>query len=174
VVVVAVAVGVVVWLLVDSGGGSSHRAAAPNAQTRAVPVAASIPQLRALASRAGHPIYWLGPKAGFTYELTQTGDGKIYVRYLPAGVQIGINVPNYATVATYPQANGFTTVMQASKLKGEWIHHIRRGGLAVASPALPKSVYFSYPNAPFMVEVFDPTPNHARVLLTTGQVRPIP
>lgn len=174
-VAVVVAVGVVVWLLASGGGGSSsHKAGTPPAPTRATPVAASIAQLQALVARQTHPLYWLGPKAGDTYELTQTSDGKIYIRYLPPGIQLGINVPNYVTVATYPQADGFATVTQASKLKGEWIHKIRRGGLAVASPALPKSVYFSYPGAKFMVEVYDPTPNHARTLLTSGQVRPIP
>jgi hypothetical protein len=137
-------------------------------------VAATVTQLKALAARTPHPLYWLGPKPGYTYELTQTSDAKIYVRYLPPGVQLGVNAPNYVTVATYPEPNGFATVSQASKLSGEWIHRLRRGGLAVGSPRLPKSVYLSYPGATFLVEVFDPTPNHARVLVTTGQVRPIP
>jgi hypothetical protein len=174
VVAVLVAVGVVIWLLVRGGGGTTTHTTAQPAPQRATPVAATVAQLQALAGRSAFPIYWIGPKPGDTYELTRTSDGRIYVRYLPPGVQLGVNMPNYVTVATYPSPDGFATVTQASKLSGEWIHRLRRGGLAVGSPRLPKSVYLSYPGAKFLVEIYDPTPNHARVLVTTGQIRPIP
>ena len=171
VVAAAIAAGLVIWLVTKGGGGGSH--AKSPAQVRAIPVAATIPQLRALAATKAHPIYWAGPKSRYTYELTQTGDGKVYVRYLPAGVRVGVNVPNYVTVATYPATNGFATVTQASHLPGEYVRRLRGGGLAVASPRLPKSVYLSFPRAQYLVEVYDPVPNQARALVLSGQVRPI-
>jgi hypothetical protein len=33
-----------------------------------------------------HPVYWAGPRPSYTYELTRTSDGRIFVRYLPTGV----------------------------------------------------------------------------------------
>ena len=167
----AIAAGVIIFL-VTQGGGSSHSKTTP-AQVRAIPVAATIPQLRALAAAKPFPLYWVGPKPRYTYELTQTGDGKVYVRYLPPGVKVGVNLPNYITVATYPVTNGFTTVTQASHLPGEFVRRLPAAGLAVASPRLPKSVYLSYPRAKYLVEVYDPVPKQARTLVLSGQVRPI-
>jgi hypothetical protein len=119
------------------------------------------------------PIYWLGPKPGDTYELTQTIDGKIYIRYLAAGIPVGDSHPLYVTVATYPHIDGFRTVRQARRRRHEWVRKLPNGGLAVASPALPKSVYFSYPGAHYLVEVFDPKRKGARALVTSDQVHPI-
>ena len=34
-------------------------------------------------------MYWAGPIAGMSYELTKLKDGRIYVRYLPDGVELG-------------------------------------------------------------------------------------
>ena len=37
----------------------------------AKPTAASVDELKSLASKLGHPIYWAGARPGYTYELTQ-------------------------------------------------------------------------------------------------------
>ena len=54
------------------------------------PIAASIADLRALVSASGHPVYWAGPRYRATYELSELSDGRIYVRYLPKGVEVGV------------------------------------------------------------------------------------
>src|SRR3954469_12484664 len=40
--------------------------------------AVTVRQLRAVDSAAGIAVYWLGPRSGMTYELTETRDGRIY------------------------------------------------------------------------------------------------
>ena len=54
--------------------------------------AASESELKAFADSVSHPVYWAGPKEGYTYELTQTTNGLVYVRYLPEGTDVGILV----------------------------------------------------------------------------------
>ena len=51
--------------------------------------AASESELKAFADSVSHPVYWAGPKEGYTYELTQTTNGLVYVRYLPEGTDVG-------------------------------------------------------------------------------------
>src|SRR5690242_1162765 len=79
VVALAIAAGVVVWLVAGRNDNSSSTSpttsSAPPAPTTAVgvgPVAMSPAGLRALASKVKHPIYWAGAKRGFTYEVTET------------------------------------------------------------------------------------------------------
>src|SRR5205814_7461001 len=96
---VAVAVGLVVWLIVHFTGGKSTKPAA-----RAPATAVSLSGLRTLAGAVASPIYWIGPQAGHTYELTKTADNRIYIRYLPKGVPVGTSQA-YLTVGTYPVAN---------------------------------------------------------------------
>ena len=73
-------------------------------------IAASVGDLKALAARLGHPIYWAGPRAGYTYELTQTPSGKVYIRYLPSGTKVGDPRPRFLTVATYPFPGAYAAV----------------------------------------------------------------
>src|SRR5436190_14285815 len=82
VVAVAVLAGFVAWLIFK---GDDNKA---NAPARAPAVATSFSQLRALPGQVGHDVYWAGKKTGYTYELTQTNQGNIFVRYLPASVQV--------------------------------------------------------------------------------------
>src|SRR5438034_9760456 len=83
-----IAAGTIVWLVSGSGpsGGGTTGA-------RAVSVA----DLAALPARLHHPVYWAGPKAGYTYELTATSDGKISLPYLPVGVGGRTNHPRHLT-----------------------------------------------------------------------------
>jgi hypothetical protein len=82
VVALAIAAGVVAWLLVrgEDNSRSSKRATAQ---------AVSAEDLTALPATVHHPVYWAGPKPGFTYELTRTSSGLIFIRYLPNGVPVG-------------------------------------------------------------------------------------
>src|SRR5205807_1386507 len=97
VVVLAVAAGVVTWVVLDQTGGSSTPSAtSPPAPAGRTVVALSPQGLRVLSGALRHPIYWVGPKPGYTYEVTQTpSNGNIYVRYLPPGVKIKDNRPSF-------------------------------------------------------------------------------
>src|SRR6476646_5979771 len=91
-VVILLAGAVVAGILVATSGSSSPKPAAGSASTTAsrpsatvngtTVQAVSVSELRALPTVLGHPLYWAGPRAGTTYELTRSPDGRVYVRYL--------------------------------------------------------------------------------------------
>jgi hypothetical protein len=140
--------------------------------TSAKPVAASVGALKALPSQLGHPIYWIGPRSGYTYELTRTTNGNVYVRYLPSGVAIGASRP-YLTIATYPFQGAFDAITRLSKQKGQVAIKLKGGGVAVINPSDPKSIHLAYPGADFEAEVFDPSAGRARQIVSSDQVEPI-
>ena len=90
-IVLVLALALILWLVLRDDGGSSSSSAK----------AVSVGQIRNLAESVGHPVYWVGPKDGYTYELTRQSNGTIIVRYLPQGAKVGDKKP-YLSVATYP------------------------------------------------------------------------
>jgi hypothetical protein len=135
--------------------------------------AASESELEAFADSVSHPVYWAGPKDGYTYELTQTTNGLVYVRYLPEGTDVGDPRSQYLTVGTYPRAGAFAELQRAAKEKGAVSLKVGDDGLAVFSQSKPTSVYLGYPDAKYQVEVFHPSPDEARRLALSGQVVPV-
>jgi hypothetical protein len=128
--------------------------------------------LREFAASAPHPVYWAGPRQGQTYELTRTNDGRVYIRYLPQGVQAGDPRAQFLTVGTYPRANAFAELKRASRADGAGSLTLPNGGIAVVS-AGSLSVYFGYPDARYQVEVYTPSAGAARQLVLSGQVVPV-
>jgi len=145
--------------------------ASPLASTTAAaqPTAATPAKLKAVAQSLGHSIYWVGPKPGYTYELTKTDSGQIYIRYLPAGVAIGSKKP-YLTVATYPYASAFQTMTTLGGQHGMKSIKLHGGGLAVVDPNHPESIHLAFPDSDVQVEVFDPSGAAARRLVSSGKV----
>jgi hypothetical protein len=179
VIALAAAVAFVAWLVVRNNDSSKPSAASTSTNTqsstlkRPVVIGATAQSLRTLAAVVDHPIYWLGTRRGITYELTQMPDGKVYIRYLPAGVKVGDRSGGYPLVGTYPVQDGYKAVQTAAKESGAHTFKIPRGGLAVVNDAAPTNVYFAYPGTDQQIEVFDPNPTRARRLVATGAVRPI-
>ena len=179
----ALAVAFVVWLFVrgdDNSSATKTTTAAttttPTTTTPPVrqigPAVATPAKLRGLARAVGHPLYWAGQKKRVRYELTQTTDGKVFIRYLPKGVPIGDRHP-YLIVATYPVRDAYKAVQTAAKESGGVTFKIARGGLAVYNRSATTNVYFAYPASKYQVEVFDPKPGRALHLVRTGAIRPI-
>jgi hypothetical protein len=168
-VVVLVAAALVIWLVARGGNDSSPSTAsatpAPNA-------AASPAELANVANSVKHPVYWIGEKSGFTYELTKAKNGNLWVRYLPAGVAVGDTRPNFLTIGSYPQANAFKNVQATAKKKGVQSFGVPSGGVAVEYTARPSSVYVAYPASNVLVEVYDPSPATARSIVKSGDIRP--
>lgn len=183
VVALALAIGFVVWLLVrgDNTSSKSTGSTSTSATTRAATTAAakpileaaSVQTLKTVAALVGHAVYWAGPKAGTTYELTRTGDGRIYIRYLPKGVKVGDRRASYLIVATYPVRNAYRAVQTAAKAKGAETFSIRAGGKAVLNSNAPTNVYFAFPKSNYQIEVYDPQPGRARRLVASGKIRPL-
>jgi hypothetical protein len=164
-IVLAIAVGIALWLLLR-GGEADRPQQAPAA-------AVSIPRLDAFASSVGHPIYWVGAQPRFTYELSRTRDGRVYIRYLPPGVGIGNPNPKYLTVGTYPQRHALVTLRATAKKQGVHTVQLAGGGRAFQYKGRPTSVYLAYPGSDYQVEVFDPSPTRALQLVTSGHVQPV-
>jgi hypothetical protein len=135
--------------------------------------AASVEQLKTLAVKLGHPIYWAGVRPGATYELTQTRDGRVYIRYLPPGVPVGDRHPDYLTIGTYPQAGALAILKSTAAKNNVPTSRVADGGLALVDRRHPTGVYVAYPGVDVQIEVYDPTPGRARQLVASGQVAPI-
>ena len=169
VIVLAIAAGVVAWVLVGRGSTSPSTTAGPVAKA-IQPVALSASGLRTFAQAVDQPIYWTGPKAGYMYELTRTTAGRVYVRYLPAGVKAGVTGSDYLIVATYPYPGALSALKAVSH--GAQIT-IPGGGVAVIDKKYSKSVHLAFPGVAYQVEVYDPSPAVARTVAISGDVRPV-
>ena len=168
IVAVALAVGFVVWLLAVRDDDSST-----SKPTRTNGAAVSEQDLVQLARQLGHPIYWAGKRASNTYELTRTGDGSTFVRYLPPGVDVGDPRPNFTVVGTYPSATAYGTLETGAKRKNATVYRFPSGALAVSQATAPSSVFFAFPNTTYLVEVFDPSPEQAWELVKSGRLQPV-
>lgn len=166
VITLAVVAGLVAWLLVRGNDNG-------NTVKKAPAKAVSAESLATLPSTFHHPVYWAGPKSGFTYEVTRTNDGRIFIRYLPAGVPVGANRPKYLTIGTYPVKNALGAVRAIATRLHATPFRLSGGGLAVQDTRHPTSVYLAYPGADYQVEVFDPSPARAQSLVLSGRVSPI-
>jgi hypothetical protein len=166
VVVLAIVVGLIVWLIVKGGDDDKNTAASPPA------TAATVDTLRTLRGQLGHDVYWAGKRSRFTLELTQV-NGNTFIRYLPSGIGVGDPRPNYLTIGTYPKARSYALLQRQARQRANQSRQAARGGLAVWSDGRPQSVYLAYPGSDVQIEVYDPSAARARRLATSGAVKPI-
>lgn len=164
----AAVLAVVLWLALR-GGGTQRTTPVPRAPSSA----ASIERLNAFASSVGHPVYWAGAQPSYTYELSRTKDGRVYIRYLPPGVKPGDPHPRYLTIGTYPQPHAFATLKATARKQGVATVQLAGGGLAFQYKARPTSVYLAYPGSDYQVEVFNPSATRALNLVKSGQIQPV-
>jgi hypothetical protein len=164
--VVAAAV-TVAWLALRNASPSTPP------PTSLAPRLVSQAELAALADALDRPIYWAGPRDKFTYELTLTAGGRIYVRYLPRGAAAGDPRASFLTVGTYPGASSYANLKNVSTGPAVHSNLLHGGGLLVAPKRVPKSVYLAYPGAAYQVEVYDAYNGAARRLALDGLIRPI-
>jgi hypothetical protein len=165
--VAAVVIGaaILAWLVLGGDDDEGGRANEPQA--------VSVEDLQEEAGSSQVPVYWAGPQAGTTYELTETSDGSVYVRYLAEDAEIGDPSPDFLTVATYPLENGYARVPAAAEEEGAETEELPNGGLALVDAARPSSVYLAYEGEPYQVEVYDPSPDRALELVTSGAIQPV-
>jgi hypothetical protein len=156
---------VVAWLALQ--GGSSSKPA-----SNGHPTLVSRAQLERFASSLDYPMYWAGPRPGFSYELT-SADGRAWVRYLPAGVPAGDPRSSFLVVGTYRQLHSYANLLRAASRPGGASRKIGGGGLMVYSSSRPTSVYFSYPRASYQVEVYSRSVKIAKSLVLAGTITPI-
>jgi hypothetical protein len=173
VIALALAAGFVVWLLVRGDDDDSSSAPQTATVPEIGPVAATPAALRHVSDEAGHPVYWVGPRPRSTYELTRTSSGRIFIRYLPRGSEVGNRRAEYTIVGTYPVPDALEVLQELSKKTGEKSVSAPGGGLAVYSIDAPNNVYVAYPGSDVQIEVFDPRAKRALRLVTSGRVAPV-
>jgi hypothetical protein len=127
-------------------------------------------QLERASAAFGSPIYWAGPRDGYSYELTVTSGGRVYVRYLPKGVAAGDPRANFLTVGTYRGDDAYADLKLASGGKKVHSRRLPGGGLMVAPKKLPKSVYVAFSGEPYQVELYNPAAGHSQTLATNGSL----
>jgi hypothetical protein len=167
---VALVAAFVAWLLLSDDDNDDAAGDRANTADATAARAATRAELVELAGSLDYPIYWAGSVPDRTFELTRTSSGRVYIRYLPPGVEPGDRRPRYLTVGTYPQANGYAAVRAASRRPNTLSRQAAGGALIVYNRGRPRSAYFSFPGARFQVEVFDPTPGRARQLTLSGRI----
>jgi hypothetical protein len=128
-----------------------------------------VTQLRTVAAKLGHPLYWLGHLPRTKLELTETNDGRIYVRYLPLTASAG-DPRAHLTVGTYPVPDALAAAQAVAQRPGAREVKLGGGALAVVDPAHRSSVYVGFPQSRYQVEVFDPNPARARRLATSRRL----
>jgi hypothetical protein len=126
--------------------------------------------LRVVAKR--RPLYWVGPRTGVRYELTEAAGGRLFLRYLPAGIEVG-DRRGRLTIGTYPVAHAFEQVQAAAKRPRGVLLHLGDGAIAVYNRSRPTNVYLASPGSPVQVEVYDPNARVARQLVLEKRVTPV-
>ena len=179
----ALVAGLIAWIVIERGddeepattttAAATTPSTAGPAGTKAPvgPVAVAATGLSALAAKSDQPVYWAGEIAEQRYEFTQTSAGRVYVRYLPQGVEAGDKRAIFLIVATYPFPNAYRALKQVAK--GNEVE-IPGGGIALVDQAYPKSVHFAFPGAAYQGEVYDASPEKALAVATSGDIQPVP
>jgi hypothetical protein len=162
---IAAVVAFIVWFAFIRDSDSEN--SGPNSQ------GTSLAELQNLPSEVGHPVYWAGRQPGTTYELTRTTKGEIYIRYLPAGVPVGDQRPNYLTVGTYQFRNAYAALRERAREGGAISGSLPNRGFYVLSRNRPNSVYVAYRGQDLQIEVFAPSAQRARQIVTSKQVKPL-
>jgi hypothetical protein len=123
---------------------------------------------RSFAKRVGHPVYWIGPRPDTTYEVTQTTDGRIYVRYLPLRTAVGTTKP-FLTIGTYPVPDALKATKRQASAAGSVRVPAPSGGTAFYAHSRPTNVYEAFPGIDYQLEVYDPS-GKAAGLVSAGRI----
>ncbi|HZR93418.1 MAG TPA: hypothetical protein VFA44_13535 [Gaiellaceae bacterium] len=160
---------------------SGHVAPVPPARilTPSAPGSAGVPAtvvsaagLRTFARTAGHPVYWAGARSGRRYEISETAQGRIFVRYLPPGQPAGSSRP-YLTVGTYPLQDALAVTRGEAGRAGAVRVPAGDGAVAFYARSRPTNVYLAFPRVGYQVEVYDPSAAEAKRLVTSGRITPV-
>lgn len=154
---------IAIWVLRDGGDGVTV--------TVGEPVVVDAGQLSAFAGESETPVYWLGEHDDDKYELTETAAGRVYVRYLEAGVEAGDAL---TTVAVYPSEDPVAALRRSARNRsGAKLGRTADGAVLLIDPTSPDNAHLAYPGEEFQVEVFSPAPGEALRLASRGAVQPV-
>jgi hypothetical protein len=139
------------------------------------PEIVSVSQLSDFAAESETPIYWLGERDDTRYELTETSDGRLYVRYLDAETNAGDERADFIAVATYPEENAVAALRRAAdNREGAELGRTDDNAVLLIDPSSPKNAHLAYNGADLQIEVYSPVPGEALRLASKGEVQPVP
>lgn len=167
----AAAVALGAWIASDEGTTETTTSEAEVAGRTSV--AADGSELSRQAVSVGHVVYWAGPVSNGRYELTQTRDGRAYVRYLTGDADVGDVRPQFLTVGTYPIDNAFGITQAVAARDDARSVRAPAGAVAFTTTSRPQSVYLAYEGSDLQIEVFHPSAQQARQLVESGRIRPV-
>lgn len=171
VVAVALAAGLLIWLLVIKGDGdSSSTTTEESAGAKTVKVVPESGLLEAMKG-VGYPVYWAGPRLGVEYEV-QRVPSRTYVRYLPEGEEAESKKP-FLTVGSYEETDALNSIDELGQESGAILVNVAGGGKAYAEGPQATSAYMAFPEIDVQVEVYDPKPGQALNLIRSGAIVPV-
>src|SRR5262249_54546404 len=137
------------------------------------PVVLSSSGLQTVATTLHAPMFWAGTKPSSEYELTQTSDGKFFIRYVPSGTAAGA-AGSYMTIGTYPLANAYKVARAAASAPTAVRVAAPGNAIAFYGKNKPTSVYVTYPGLDDQIEVYAPSPVTARRIVARGAIASVP
>lgn len=172
VIAVALAAGLLVWLLLIKGGGSDSPTTTveESAASKTVKVVPESGLLKAMKG-VGYPVYWSGPRLGVEYEV-QRVPGRTYVRYLPKGEEAESKKP-FLTVGSYEEPEALDSIRELGQKSGAILVKVAGGGSGYAEGPQATSAYLAFPEVDVQIEVYDPKPGQALQLVRSGAIVPV-
>lgn len=170
VIAVALAVGLLVWLLLIKGDDSGSEPKATQSPEAAQVVSES--ELLTALEGVGYPVYWAGPRTGVEYEVTRPEEGRTFVRYLPEGEEPETEQP-FLTVGSYQQPDALKRIQELGQKPGAVLVGIAGEGAAYAESSDATNAYLAFPGVDTQVEVFDPQAGQALRLIRSGAIVPV-
>ena len=172
VVAIALAVGLLAWLLLiknDGDSSPSPETSAPAGKTvEVVSESGLLPAMKGV----GYPVYWAGPRVGVEYEVQRLPEGRTYVRYLPEGEKAG-SEKQFLTIGSYEQPDALASIRELGQKSGAILIKIAGGGSAYAEGPKATSAYLAFPGVNTQIEVFDPQGGEALSLVRSGAIVPV-
>jgi hypothetical protein len=167
VIAVAIAVGLLAWLLIQGGDDSSSESNQPPSKPKVVSESGLLGALRG----TGYPIYWAGPRAGVEYEVSRPSPDRTFIRYLPKGEEAGTK-KRFLTVGNYRQPSALGRIVALGQGPGAVLVRVG-GGAAYAEGPNTTSAYLAFPDVDTEIEVFDPKAGEALKLIRSGAIIPV-
>lgn len=182
VIAIAIAGGLLGWLLTRGGDHASAPVGVTAGQTLpGIPAGVHVGPstfdangVKVTAQALHQPAYWIGTRKGYSYQLERAANGYTYITYLPPGTTKPRKGTRYIVVATYPLPQAMDKLSKAADRAKATTLTIPGHGIAVVGQIHPNSVYVAYPNTDFEIEVVAPTIAQARRLVVGGALRSVP
>jgi len=186
VVAIAIAGGLLGWLLTRGGNDTTAATTTPAQTIHAGQTLPGFPpgihlgpqivgaDALAFMQRALHqPIYWLGTKQGYRLELEKLTNGNVFLTYLPPGVKSSGKRARYLVVGTYPVHDATNGLKAVAKVAGGEILDRKDGAIVLVAARHPKSAYVAYPQANYEVEIYSPKAQEAKTLALSDKLQPV-